>query len=92
MRVRVEFRYNAETGEVELLQVDDIGGATRFQDHDATHDEIAHAIGRVLDRRPGVEEIVPDREREPHLRSLPTRAEPAGEEAEQQRARRRVRE
>lgn len=90
MRVRVEFRYNAETGEVELFRVDDIGGTTRIQDHDATHDEIAHAIGRVLDRRPGVEEIVPDREREPHLRSRPTRAEPAGEE--QHREPRRVRE
>ncbi|MGV4985984.1 hypothetical protein ACWC0C_06130 [Streptomyces sp. NPDC001709] len=65
MRVRVEFRYNAETGEVELFQVDDIGRTTRIEDHDATHDEIAYAIGRVLDRRPGVAEVVADREREP---------------------------
>ncbi|AOR30600.1 hypothetical protein BFF78_05670 [Streptomyces fodineus] len=67
MRVRVDFRYNAETGEVELFQVDDIGRSTRIEDHDATHDEIAHAIGRVLDRRPGVAEVVPDREREPQV-------------------------
>ncbi|GGQ21944.1 hypothetical protein GCM10010266_51310 [Streptomyces griseomycini] len=80
MRVRVEFRYNAETGEVELFRVDDIGGTTRIQDHDATHDGIAHAIGRVLDRRPGVEEIVPDREREPRPRPLPVQAEPAVQE------------
>ncbi|GHE08712.1 hypothetical protein [Streptomyces alanosinicus] len=65
MRVRVEFRYNAETGEVELFQVDDIGRTTRIEDHDATHDEIAYAIGQVLDRRPGVAEVVPEREREP---------------------------
>ncbi|MEB8343010.1 hypothetical protein [Streptomyces endophyticus] len=60
MRVRVEFRYNAETGEVELLQIDDIGRTTRLQDHDAAHDDIAHAIGRVLDRRPDVHEVAAD--------------------------------
>lgn len=60
MRVRVEFRYNAETGEVELFQIDDIGRTTRLQDHDAAHDDIAYAIGRVLDRTPGVHEVVDD--------------------------------
>ncbi|MGW3206431.1 hypothetical protein [Streptomyces sp. NPDC001135] len=79
MRVRVDFRYNAETGEVELFQVDDIGRTTRIEDHDATHEEIAYAIGRVLDRRPVAEEVR-DQEREPQLRQLPTQADPAGEE------------
>jgi FtsH ternary system domain X3 len=79
MRVRVEFRYNAETGEVELFQVDDIGRTTRIEDHDATHDDIAYAIGRVLDRRPGVAEAVPDREREPQPR-LPAHTDAAAEE------------
>lgn len=58
MRVRVEFRFNSETGEVERFQVDDLGRTTRVQDHDATHNDIAFAIGQVLDRRPGVEEVV----------------------------------
>lgn len=58
MRVRVEFRYNAETGEVELFQVDDIGRTTRVQDHDAVHEQIAFDLGRVLDRGPRVEEVV----------------------------------
>jgi hypothetical protein len=58
MRVRVEFRYNSGTGEVELFQVDDLGRTTQVQDHDAAHDEITFAIGQVLERRPGVEEVV----------------------------------
>lgn len=87
MRVRVEFRYNAETGEVELFQVDDIGRTTRVEDHDATHDEIAYAIGRVLDRRPGVAEAVPGREHEPHLGQLPEQTDPADGEQHHERRR-----
>jgi hypothetical protein len=49
-------RINAETGEVELFQVDDVGAARVGEDHDAVHDEIAHRVGRVLDPRPLVEE------------------------------------
>ncbi|MEV5880083.1 hypothetical protein AB0L75_38930 [Streptomyces sp. NPDC052101] len=90
MRVRVEFRYNAETGEVELFQVDDIGRTTRIEDHDATHDEIAYALGRVLDRRPGVAEAVADREREPQAWQVPAQTDPAG--AEEHREPRRARE
>jgi hypothetical protein len=75
MRVRVEFRYNAETGEVELFQIDDIGRTTRLQDHDAAHDDIAYAIGRVLDRRPGVQEVVDDGRTGPAV-ALPVPDEP----------------
>ncbi|WP_309111544.1 hypothetical protein [Saccharothrix sp.] len=56
MRVRVSLRINAETGEVELFQVDDLGAAREGEAHDAVHDEIAHRVGRVLDPRPLVEE------------------------------------
>ncbi|MHB9858292.1 hypothetical protein [Streptomyces sp. YIM S03343] len=77
MRVRVEFRYNAETGEVELFQVDDIGRTTRVQDHDAAHEQIAFDLGQVLDRRPGVEEVVDvSRGRE----SMPAGQRPAAED------------
>ncbi|KOV61829.1 hypothetical protein [Streptomyces sp. MMG1121] len=86
MRVRVEFRYNAETGEVELFRVDDIGRTTRIGDHDATHDEIAYGIGRVLDRRPGVDEAVPDREREPAPGLHAQSEQPASERPERERA------
>ncbi|KUN02856.1 hypothetical protein AQI95_25325 [Streptomyces yokosukanensis] len=85
MRVRVEFRYNAETGEVELFQVDDIGRTTRIEDHDATHEEIAYAIGRVLDRRPGVAEVVPDREREPQAQRITETDEGTGQQHHEQR-------
>ncbi|MEU8030079.1 hypothetical protein [Streptomyces sp. NPDC049099] len=89
MRVRVEFRYNAETGEVELFQVDDIGRTTRTEDHDATHEEIACAIGRVLDRRPVAEEVR-DQEREPQPLQLPAQTDPA--DGEQHREPRRAHE
>ncbi|MER6025703.1 hypothetical protein [Streptomyces sp. NPDC001851] len=89
MRVRVDFRFNAETGEVELFQVDDIGRATRTEDHDATHEDIAHAIGRVLDRSP-VPEEVRDQEREPQPLHLPAQTDPA--DGEQHREPRRARE
>jgi hypothetical protein len=58
VRVRVEFRFNAETGEVELFQVDDMGREVPEADHDARHEEIAHRLGRLLDRRPGIDEMV----------------------------------
>lgn len=57
MRVRVEFRYNAETGDVELFQVEDVGSSSRVQDHES-HDEIASAIGRVPDRSPDADEVI----------------------------------
>lgn len=59
MRVQVTFRLNVETGEVEVFQVDDLGGTVTAPDHDAVHDDIAHRIGRTLDPRPDVEEVLP---------------------------------
>ncbi|MER6183266.1 hypothetical protein [Streptomyces sp. NPDC001652] len=58
MRVRVRFRFNTETGEVELFQVDDIGSGSG-PEHDAEHDRISAELGQVLARRPDVEEISP---------------------------------
>ncbi|MFD3835585.1 hypothetical protein ACFWWC_04915 [Streptomyces sp. NPDC058642] len=58
MRVRVRFRFNTETGEVELFQVDDIGSGSG-PEHDAEHDRISAELGQVLARRPDVEEVSP---------------------------------
>lgn len=58
MRVRVRFRFNTETGEVELFQVDDIGAGSG-PEHDAEHDRISAELGQVLARRPDVEEVSP---------------------------------
>ena len=56
MRVRVRFRLNSETGEVEEFRVDDLGQELSA-DHDAEHDRIAHEVGSVLEPRPLIEEV-----------------------------------
>lgn len=58
MRVRVRFRYRADTGEVEVFQVDDVGGAPSGADHDRIHERAALDVARVVDRDPLIEEIV----------------------------------
>lgn len=58
MRVRVRFRLNSETGEVEEFQVDDLGQELGAG-HDAEHDRIAHEVGSVLEPRPLIEEVRP---------------------------------
>lgn len=57
MRVRVRFRFNTATGEVEMFRVDDLGGGVAGPDHDAEHDRISSELGSVTSRRPEVEEI-----------------------------------
>jgi hypothetical protein len=56
-------RLDVTTGEMALVQVDDLG-ARRGEDHDARHDEIAADVGRVLDPRPRVAEVLPGTEPE----------------------------
>lgn len=56
MRVRVRFRFNTESGEVELFQVDDVGSGSGPA-HDAEHDRISAELGGLLARRPDVEEV-----------------------------------
>ena len=58
MRVRVTMRLNVATGEITPVVVDDLG-TRRGEDHDARHDEIAADVGRVLDPRPRVTEVLP---------------------------------
>jgi hypothetical protein len=59
MRVRVRFRVNAETGEVEEFLITDIGTMTDDEkDHDAVHDAIAYEVGKVVERRPAPEQVV----------------------------------
>jgi hypothetical protein len=56
MRVRVRFRYRAETGEVELYEVEDIGQGPREADHDARHDRAAAALARLVEDNALIEE------------------------------------
>ncbi|MFF7449498.1 MULTISPECIES: hypothetical protein [unclassified Streptomyces] len=58
MRVRVRFRFNTDTGEVELFQVDDIGDGSG-PEHEAEHDRVSAELGRLLARRPDIEEVSP---------------------------------
>ena len=51
MRVRVSFRVNTTTGEVETFLIEDTG--TEIEpEHEATHDRIAYEVGRIVERRP----------------------------------------
>jgi FtsH ternary system domain X3 len=62
VRVRVRFRYNAETGDVETFVVEDLGGAERAADHDARHDRVSADVARVVERDALIEEVLPGRE------------------------------
>ena len=57
MRVRVNFRVNTETGEVEEFLVEDISTEPE-PEHDAVHDRIAHEVGKVVERRPAPQQVV----------------------------------
>ena len=57
MRVRVRFRYNQATGEVETFVVEDIGGTRHGRDHDAVHEAVAADVARVIERHALIEEI-----------------------------------
>ena len=57
MRVRVRFRYRADTGEIELFQVDDLADGPRAVDHDARHDAATLDVARVVDPHPVVTEL-----------------------------------
>lgn len=57
MRVRVRFRFNSETGEVETFVVEDIGGARAGVDHDAVHDAITADVARVIEQNALIEQV-----------------------------------
>jgi FtsH ternary system domain X3 len=59
MRVRVRFRYNADTGDVETFLVEDLGGTERAVDHDARHDRITADVARVIERDALIDEVLP---------------------------------
>lgn len=56
MRVRVNFRVNTDTGDVEEFLIEDIS-TEREPEHDAVHDRIAHEVGKVVERRPAPHEV-----------------------------------
>ena len=56
MQVKVRFRFNKLTGEVEEFQVDQDSTLSAVE-HDREHDRIAAEIGRVIERDPRVDEV-----------------------------------
>jgi hypothetical protein len=71
MEVKVRFRFNKITGEVEVFDVDQekAPGVTEAE-HNREHDRVAAEIGRVIERNPLVQEVfsgqgqVPGKEQE----------------------------
>lgn len=57
MQVRVRFRYRADTGEVELFEVDDLHSGPRLADHDARHDRAAADVASIIERNALIEEV-----------------------------------
>lgn len=57
MRLRVRFRYRADTGEVEVFTVDDIADGPPAADHDARHDAATRDVARVVDPYAHIEEV-----------------------------------
>ncbi len=57
MRVRVRFRYRAETGEVETFTVETIGADSSAADHDLRHDAAAASVARVVENNARIEEV-----------------------------------
>ncbi len=76
MRVRVTFRYRADTGEVEAFLVEDAHDGPPRADHDARHEAATRALGRIVDPHPSISEIV-EAGAEPVAEALPADAEPA---------------
>jgi hypothetical protein len=58
MRVRVHFSVDTETGEVAQFVVEDISVEPE-PEHDAAHDRIAYEVGKVVERRPAPQQVVP---------------------------------
>jgi hypothetical protein len=59
MRVQVKFRFNADTGEVEVFEVATVGDGPRDPRHDARHDQEARNLARVIDPHARVVEELP---------------------------------
>jgi FtsH ternary system domain X3 len=59
MRVKVRFRFNSVTGEVEAFEVDDLRDGPRLADHDARHDRAAAEVARIVEVNALIEEVAP---------------------------------
>jgi hypothetical protein len=67
MEVKVRFRFNKVTGEVEEFIVDDVDSRLPEAEHNRQHDLIAREIGRVIERHPGLINVQSSGIEEPRL-------------------------
>ena len=79
MDVKIRFRVNKITGEVEVFEIEDQGSNLSIAEHNARHDRIAAEIGNVIERNAQVIEVLPG------TVHLPTRSSRQAEEGEQER-------
>ncbi len=59
MKVKVRFRFNKQTGEVEEFIVDDVDSRLSEAEHNMRHDRIATEVGRIVERYPHIDEVLP---------------------------------
>jgi hypothetical protein len=62
VRVKIRFRFNSATGEVEAFDVDDMHDGPRVADHDARHDRAAVDVARIIEPNALIEEVAPGAE------------------------------
>src|SRR4051794_15566520 len=56
MEVKVQFRFNKVTGQMEFI-VDDVDSRLPEAEHNREHERIATEIGRVIAQNPGLERL-----------------------------------
>jgi hypothetical protein len=59
MRVKVRFRFNALTGEVEAFEVDDLRDGPRLADHDARHERAAIELASLIEENAPIDQVAP---------------------------------
>ncbi len=62
MQVKVRFRYNKATGEVEVFQVNDQGSNLSVAEHNREHERITRDLGSAVERYPRAIEMIPGSE------------------------------
>jgi hypothetical protein len=86
MKIKIRFRFNTVTGEVEAFEVDDLRDGPRLADHDARHDRAAAELARIVEPNALIEEVAPGTAA---VTTTVTRTQPESETpvAERERAR-----
>lgn len=87
MRVRVKFRYRADTGEVEAFEVDDLQSGPPLADHDARHERAAADVARIVENNALIVEVAADVELRDAAPATGEPAQAAGEPPERRRER-----